>query len=200
MKKNIVEKYFNQKNWTIIETICVIVAVLFSIVGTFIDGGGPIGIPLVAVSIIVLIIYRTTKISDAEIDNLLNKIIETEVDVKESKQVINTFDFRASKIRKGKDGKARSSSYVISCFSLNPCSTEINVYNIDLISGKVKNTRYSIPKDESILLIEDRIEIGDTKKTIQFIECKSSDLLLPVNTDDMNAYKIIETICANEKI
>lgn len=152
---------------------------------------------MAVVSIIVLIICRTTKIKDAEIDDLVNKIVEDKVEVKEPKQVISTFDFRGCKVKKGRDGKVRSTKYVISCFSLNPCSVEINAYNIDLVSGEVENVRYSIPRDESILLVEKRGAIGG--KTIQIIENKASNLSLPVNTDDMNAYRIVEEICANEK-
>ena len=199
MKKSIVEKYFTQSNWTIAEIISVIVVVLSLIVAIFVRGGGPIGFPLAVVSIIVLIICRTTKIKDAEIDDLVNKIVEDKVEVKEPKQVISTFDFRGCKVKKGRDGKVRSTKYVISCFSLNPCSVEINAYNIDLVSGEVENVRYSIPRDENILLVEKRVAIGGAKKTIQIIENKASNLSLPVNTDDMNAYRIVEEICANGK-
>lgn len=71
-------------------------------------------------------------------------MIEAEVDVKGSKQVISTFDLRSGKIKKGRDGKVRSSSYVISCFSVDPHATEINVYTIDLISEKAERSRYSM--------------------------------------------------------
>lgn len=198
MKKHIAEKYFVQKNWTVLETICVIVALLFAIVGTFIDGGGPIGLPLAAVALVALIISKTTKISDADIDNLLKSMIEAEVDVKGSKQVISTFDLRSGKIKKGRDGKVRSSSYVMSCFSVVPHATEINVYTIDLISEKTERSRYSISKDASIVLKEDKIKVGDAQKKIQYIESSSPELSLPVNTDDVNECKIIEMICTKK--
>lgn len=199
MKKSVAERYFTQSNWTIAEIICVTVAVLSLIAATFVDGGGPIGFPLAIVSIIVLIICKTAKIKDAEIDSLLDKIIKDKVEVKESKQVIRAFDLRGCKVKKGKDGKVRSTKYVISCFSPNPRSVEIDVYNIDLISGKVENVRYSIPREESILLAEEKIEIGGARKTIQIMENKESNLSLPVHTDDVDTCKIVEEICANAK-
>ena len=197
MKKNLAEKYFGQKNWTVFETVCLAAAVLFMMIATFIDYGGPIGLPLAVLSVIVFVVYRTSKVSDAEMDALLNKIMEGKVDTKAPEQVIGIFDFRKRPIRKGKDGKVRSAQYVVSCFSFTPCSTEIKVYTIDLISGNVEEKSYSVPRGETVSLTEDWIQIGDAKKKMQQIESKTLGLSLPVSTDDVNASKIIEKICAN---
>lgn len=78
---------------------------------------------------------------------------------------------------------------------MDPHATEINVYTIDLISEKAERSRYSIPKDASIVLKEDKIKVGDAQKKIQYIESSSPELSLPVNTDDVNECKIIEMIC-----
>lgn len=43
--KNIVGKYFHQKDFSIAEIIVLILAVASAIVAIFVQGGGPIGLP-----------------------------------------------------------------------------------------------------------------------------------------------------------
>lgn len=199
MKVNTVEKYFKQKNWSLVEIICVVIAVIFAIVATFIDGGGPIGLPLVGLSVIILIICRSTKISDTEIDALLNKLIDDNIDTCESKYVIKAFDLRNCPGTKGKDGKIRSTNYVISCFLFECCETQIVVYRFNLLSNSMQKETYAIPKNEKISLIEESVQIGGIKRTIQYIECKTASLIVPVNSNEMDSFKIIEKLCSNEK-
>lgn len=46
--KNIVEKYFHQKDFSTAEIIVLILAVASAIVAIFIQGGGPIGLACIA--------------------------------------------------------------------------------------------------------------------------------------------------------
>jgi hypothetical protein len=50
--KNIVEKYFNQKDFSIIEIVWIIIAVVSLIVATVVQGGGPIGLPVLLACIV----------------------------------------------------------------------------------------------------------------------------------------------------
>jgi len=46
MKKNLTKKYFDQKNFSIVDIVLIISAVISGVIGTFVNGGGPIGLPL----------------------------------------------------------------------------------------------------------------------------------------------------------
>ena len=48
MKNNIAQRYFAQKKVSIVDVVCIVVAIVAAIVGTFVWGGGPIGIPPLA--------------------------------------------------------------------------------------------------------------------------------------------------------
>ena len=60
--KNIVEKYFHQKDFSIAEIIVLILAVASAIVAIFIQGGGPIGLPALLVCICAFSIIHSKKI------------------------------------------------------------------------------------------------------------------------------------------
>lgn len=71
--KNTVEQYFYQKDFSILEVVLLIIAIISLIVATFVQGGGPIGFPALLICIVVFCIYRSFKIKDAEIDRTLKK-------------------------------------------------------------------------------------------------------------------------------
>ena len=74
--KNIVEKYFHQKDFSIAEIIVLILAVASAIVAIFIQGGGPIGLPALLVCICAFSIIHSKKIKDDEIEQIIKKIKE----------------------------------------------------------------------------------------------------------------------------
>ena len=119
MKKSIIEKYFKQKRWSLFEILMVIVIAIATVIATFVWGGGPIGFPLLAASIIALAVSKSTKIKDTDFDLELNKLVTNHVGVLEKKASIKCFDLQVQPRVKGKDGKIRSTSYVISTFVRN---------------------------------------------------------------------------------
>ena len=54
--KNNAEKYFYQKDFSILEIILLIIAIVSLIVATFVQGGGPIGLLVLLVCIVAFFI------------------------------------------------------------------------------------------------------------------------------------------------
>ena len=195
MESNTVDKYFKQKNWTAFEIICLVIAGMSAIVSIFVWGGGPIGLPLVVVSVFALVIYRSIKIKDEDIDDLINKIVTDNINLADEKNVMKAFDFRDGSVKKGKDGKLRGTSSVISIFAFGFKVTEITTYRLNLITADIEKNFYSIPKEDNFSLIEDFIEISGAKKTVQYIENKETALIIPVITNDVESFRIVEKLC-----
>lgn len=197
--KSTASEYFSQKNWTFLEIICVLIIVVFAIVATFIDGGGPIGFPVLILVSVFLIIYKSNKASDTEIDDLIKDLIDKNVEAKDLSQFVCSFDFSNGKCRKGKDGKLRSSIYVMACFSVTSDATQIDVHTIDLIDAKVQVKHYLVPKRDRINLVEKSEEICGVRKTVRSIENNSIGFSIPVTSDDVHSFELIEKILHDEK-
>ena len=102
--KNIVEKYFHQKDFSIAEIIVLILAVASAIVAIFIQGGGPIGLPALLVCICAFSITHSKKIKDDEIEQIIKKIKEDN-QIPDSDYTIEGYELKNTAVRKRKDGK-----------------------------------------------------------------------------------------------
>ena len=79
--KNKAQQFFKQKDFSIVEMILLVLVILSAIIATFIQGGGPIGLPIFLICIIGFAICRSLKMKDEEIDDILKKIIaENQID------------------------------------------------------------------------------------------------------------------------
>lgn len=199
MKNDIIEKYFKQSNWTLFELIMLIVAILSVICITFFYRGIPMGTPPLVVSVSILIFLKSQKIKDAEIDAKINELVFTYVGNEESKNIIKCFDLQSEPIRKGKDGRLRSSIYVVSFFKFDKEFAEITVYNLDLLSTTVNKNIYKISNETPVFLQEKTIQVSGSQKTVEYLVCIDVSLNIPVYTNEINASSIIEKLCRNEK-
>lgn len=94
MKKNPLEKYYQQKNWTIVEIVCVVAILIAAVVATVVNGGIPIGVPIMAVAAVVLIFSKTSKIKDSELDTELDKLVSKHIRLEDHKSVIACYDLK----------------------------------------------------------------------------------------------------------
>ena len=199
MKNSITDKYFKQAKWTPAESVLLIIAVLGVIYATFFWGGGPIGVPVSVVSAFILVFLKSQKIKDSEVDSQINKLISTHIGDTGLKNIIKCFDLQSEPIRKGKDGKLRSSIYVVSFFKFDKEFAEITVYNLDLLSTTVSKNTYKISNETPVFLQEKTIQVSGNQKTVEYLVCKDVSLNIPVYTNEINASSIIEKLCRNEK-
>lgn len=194
MKKSNIEKYFTQKNWTLLEILCIIIGTAALIVGTFVWGGGPIGLPLFAFSLLILICVRSSKIKGSYIDRELQKLIDENEIISHGKNVIKSFDLKKGQVIREK-GKCRSNIYVVSVFDFQGNFANIRVYRIDLLSQSIKKEFYTVECGERVILREESVSISGVSKNVNYLVCDEFSSDIPVQTNDVNASEIIQKLC-----
>lgn len=195
MKKNNVEKYFSQKSFSVLDLICIVIAVIGAIVGTVVWGGGPIGFGLLGISIVILVISRSTRAKDEEVDKELERLLgENGIDTA-AKNTVSGFDLEATVIR-GKDQKLRSERYFVTSFDFLEDKIAVKSLCLDLINGTVTENLYEIGKGERASLIETAVPKASNKKSCR-LYCESfGGAGVPVSLDDLESSKLIEKVCA----
>ncbi len=71
--KNRVQQYFYQKDLSVAEIISLSLAVVSLLAATFVRGGGPVGLPALVICIVAFCVFRSLKVKDSEIDEMLKK-------------------------------------------------------------------------------------------------------------------------------
>ena len=193
--KNNVAKYFSQKSFSVLDLICIVIAVIGAIVGTVVWGGGPIGFGLLGISIVILVISRSTRAKDEEVDKELERLIgENGIDTA-AKNTVSGFDLEATVIR-GKDQKLRSERYFVTSFDFIEDKIAVKSLCLDLINGTVTENSYEIGKGERASLIETAVPKASNKKSFR-LYCESfGGAGVPVSLDDLESSKLIEKVCA----
>ena len=193
--KNNVAKYFSQKSFSVLDLICIVIAVIGAIVGTVVWGGGPIGFGLLGISIVILVISRSTRAKDEEVDKELERLLgENGIDTA-AKNTVSGFDLEATVIR-GKDQKLRSERYFVTSFDFLEDKIAVKSLCLDLINGTVTENLYEIGKGERASLIETAVPKASNKKSCR-LYCESfGGASVPVSLDDLESSKLIEKVCA----
>lgn len=193
--KNNVAKYFSQKRFSVLDLICIVIAVIGAIVGTVVWGGGPIGFGLLGISIVILVISRSTRAKDEEVDKELERLLgENGIDTA-AKNTVSGFDLEATVIR-GKDQKLRSERYFVTSFDFLEDKIAVKSLCLDLINGTVTENMYEIGKGERASLIETAVPKASNKKSCR-LYCESfGGAGVPVSLDDLESSKLIEKVCA----
>lgn len=193
--KNNVAKYFSQKSFSVLDLICIVIAVIGAIVGTVVWGGGPIGFGLLGISIVILVISRSTRAKDEEVDKELERLLgENGIDTA-AKNTVSGFDLEATVMR-GKDQKLRSERYFVTSFDFLEDKIAVKSLCIDLINVTVTENLYEIGKGERASLIETAVPKASNKKSCR-LYCESfGGASVPVSLDDLESSKLIEKVCA----
>ena len=195
MKNKTVAKYFSQKSFSVLDIICIIAAVIGAIVGTVVWGGGPIGFGVLGISIVILVISRSTRAKDEEVDKELERLLgENGIDTA-AKNTVSGFDLEATVIR-GKDQKLRSERYFVTSFDFLEDKIAVKSLCLDLINGTVTENLYGIGKGERASLIETVVPKASNKKSCR-LYCESfGGAGVPVSLDDLESSKLIDKVCA----
>ena len=195
MKKNNVEKYFSQKSFSVLDLICIVIAVIGAIVGTVVWGGGPIGFGLLGISTVILVISRSTRAKDEEVDKELERLLGENGIAPTAKNSVSGFDLEATVIR-GKDQKLRSERYFVTSFDFLEDKIAVKSLCLDLINGTVTENVYEICKGERVSVFETAVPNVSNKKSCRLC-CESfGGAGVPVSLDDLESSKLIEKVCA----
>ena len=193
--KNNVAKYFSQKSFSVLDLICIVIAVIGAIVGTVVWGGGPIGFGLLGISIVILVISRSTRAKDEEVDKELERLLNENGIDPAAQNSVSGFDLEATVMR-GKDQKLRSERYFVTSFDFLEDKIAVKSLCLDLINGTVTENVYEISKGEGVSVIETAVPKASNKKSCR-LYCESfGGASVPVSLDDLESSKLIEKVCA----
>lgn len=192
--KNIVEKYFHQKDFSIAEIIVLILAVASAIVAIFIQGGGPIGLPALLVCICAFSIIHSKKIKDDEIEQIIKKI-KDDNQIPDSDYTIEGYELKNTAVRKRKDGKLISPDYYVTEIRTSTDGSIIfNVYAINLIDSSVKMTSHSVSGNGKVTLVEETVKTSKGPAKMSYLRLDES-CTIPVTLNDYKSSQLIESIC-----
>ncbi|MBQ7969205.1 MAG: hypothetical protein IJ292_05220 [Clostridia bacterium] len=195
--KNDAEKYFHQKDFSISEIILLIIAIVSLIVMTFIQGGGPVGLPVLLVCIVAFFIRDSFKIKDNEIEQVLKKLMQDNK-VKYSESAIECYELKNTAIKKRKDGKFISPNYFITDITFAPEYTLFNIYIIDLIEQSVETVFHRINCNEKITLTEETIKCNAGFVKMSYLKFENG-CVIPVTLNDYRSSQLLQKICDRHK-
>lgn len=199
MKNNLAQKYFEQKNWTVLELILLGVAIIAAGIITFAWHGIPIGTPILIVAVVALAFSKTQKVKDAEIDSMLNKMIANEIDSDVLKKSIQSFDLQSQLAKKGKDGKMRSSTYVVTLAEFEKEIAKLTCWRFDLLQENFTKESYTVTIGSGVSLIETSVTVSGSQKEVAFLESDAFTSAIPVEINDIIVDKIVKKLCGLEK-
>ena len=198
MKKDLAQKYFEQKNWTVLELILLGVAIIAAGIITFAWHGIPIGTPIFAVAVSALVFLKTQKIKDSEIDSVLNKWVAENIENDVLKKCIQGFDLQAQPIKKGKDSKTRSPIYTVTFVEFAKENANLTCWRFDLIQKHIIKENYTIVAGTDISLIEKSITVSGAKKELSFLKSEFFTSEIPVDINDITVDNIVKRLCGIE--
>ena len=190
--KNKAEQYFHQKEFSLAETLSLIVVGISLIVMTFVRGGIPMGTPFLLTSVVLFCIFRSFKIKDSDIDQLLEQMIR-ENDIERSENVVECYDSRDALLKKRKEGKIVSSKYCITNIKFSSEATTFTVYRLDLLDRSAKKDIYTVAFGEKISLIEETLNTNVGSLEAPYIEFNG--IIVPVTLNEYNTAELVRKIC-----
>ena len=199
MKNGTMKKYLEQKRWSIPEKVTLAVAVVGAYLANFVWWGTYVGNPLFVISIVVLAFLKTQKVKDDEMDATLNKWIQYDMDPRDLRKSLQTYNLRAEPVKRGKDGKLRSASYVILKveFANETETAQLSVWRFDLINETLTKEDYKVTPGE-LSFVEESISVSGTRKTAAFLDSDAFSAPIPIDTNDHNADTAVKRLCGFE--
>ena len=159
---NIVEKYFSQMNFLIIDVIAVLVAAVGVVLFFLQFAPIVVTIPLILVGGIIKYVGLLKEIKDSDFDDLVNHLKEVaNINYRDSQYKDKTFfeiyDVTEAPIRLGRDQLYRSNHLTISLFAFekNECIVELYHFNIKDDTYKLEEHRLPLTSKVNVIKVPD---------------------------------------------
>lgn len=191
--KNNVEKYFKQKDFSVIEIILIVAALVFLAVAVFVRRGGPIGFPGVLVCAFLFCVFHSFKVGDSEIDQTLDKI-KQDNKIEPSGDTIESYWLKDTVVKKRKDGKFVSPKYYITEVVFSEEETVFYVCMIDLLARSAEKASYKVDRSESIVISEETVKTSVGSARIACFATESG-VSIPIVLNDYKTSELIEKVC-----
>ncbi len=197
--KDPLARYFSQKSWSTPEWICLgimALLVVIWIIGTAADWYmNYLVFPPLAVALAAMIVLKTGKVGDAEMERTLQKWVAETLPEEENASTVAAYDLCGAPVRKGGDGKVRSPAYVTSHFGKIGEVTRLTVRRFDLPTHNVAESVYDLAPEDIVVLRERVLPVPGGRKTVGQLVCEGKGLSIPVVPDDLETITLIEKFC-----
>ncbi len=190
------QAYFSGRKRSILEVICIAGLVACIPVAVFMPGGIPIGGTVAAVLAVIMIFCHTVKVKDSEVDAALQGLLDDRQISPDPRTTVQTFDLSVAPVIKGKDGRLRTSRYVVSQFVEDADGLHITVYRVDLLAGKSTRTVYDLPPEQGLTLTETPVPTPVGRRMRYALVSPLIDGNIPVTMEDVDSARLVERLCA----
>ncbi len=193
------QSYFSGRGRSVLEIICIAGLILCIPVAIFLPGGIPIGGTVAAVLAAILIFRNTAKVKDSEVDIALENLLGDRKILLDPRTTIGTFDLSVTPIIKGKDGKLRTSLYVVSQFAEDAKGLHITVYRVNLLGGTVERHFHDLPPNTPLSLTQTPVQTPVGQRIRSALTSPLIDEEIPVTMEDVNSARLVEWLGTGRK-
>ena len=195
-KKTTVEKYLSQKYNTIPEAILFVIGGLGVI--SFFAYSKFLAVPLLVISAVALVFIKTSKIKDAEYEDVLERILLENNVKRKGENILAAYDLSATPIGIGMDKKARTPIYSIAEFVFSSDSCTVKLSKADMINSTLTSAEHEIPLPAGCERKTSTVETHDGQRKVDFLVFSSAPMLvIPVEQLSYDVEVIINRL--NEK-
>ena len=179
-KTNVAEKYFTQKKTSALEIAFIVITVIGALL--FLMNWRYYGVPALAIGVGGLIFTNSAKIKDAEVDELIEKIIIDKRIELQKENVLRTYDAEKEPRVIGKDKTIRTATYYIAELNYKKTECQITLHEFDLCAMDVATKKINLPYECHVELIESEMMTEIGRKKLYHIVCEEQGFRLPVET------------------
>ncbi len=192
-KKSRMQKYFAHRA-PIVEIICYIGFAFCAVAAVFLPGGIPIGMSVATVLAVVLIFTTAARVKDAEVDAMVENLLAARGIPSDSGTTLACYDLAAKPVVKGRDGKLRSSVYILSRYDEFDDELRIMTYCVDILAEDVQKEIYHVPADTAITLTEASVMTPNGPRT-RYTLTSTAFPPIPVPAGDYEAAQFLRELC-----
>ena len=178
--QNVAEKYFTQKKTSALEIAFIVITAIGAVL--FLMNWRYYGVPALAIGVGGLIFTNSAKIKDAEVDELIEKIIIDKRIELQKENVLRAYDAEKEPRVIGKDKTIRTSTYYIAELNYKKAECQITLYEFDLCAMDVSTKKIVLPYECRVELTENEMMTEIGRKKLYHIVCEEQAFRLPVET------------------
>ena len=187
--QNVAEKYFTQKKTSALEIAFIVITVIGALL--FLMNWRYYGVPALAIGVGGLIFTNSAKIKDAEVDELIEKIIIDKRIELQKENILRTYDAEKEPRVIGKDKTIRTATYYIAELNYKKAECQITLHEFDLCAMDVATKKINLPYECHVELVESEMMTEIGRKKLYHIVCEEYGFRRPIESASIDVDNFI---------